>query len=163
MLPGQVHHNILQYNPDPEAEDREGEIWKPVPGWLVEGNHTRVSNQGRVRNSNGVVFKPERQESGYVLSWHRVIVVAFGVEPPSPHHTEVHHINHIRHDNRLENLAWITPRGFDVTYRTPGTTTRTGGPTPRRGRSPSAPSGYPQAGRERERMRMRSGRRTHPR
>jgi hypothetical protein len=48
---GQVHHNILQYNPDPEAEDREGEIWMPVPGWLVEG---------------GLVFEPERSQDGYV-------------------------------------------------------------------------------------------------
>jgi hypothetical protein len=63
---GQVHHNILQYNPDPEAEDREGEIWMPVPGWLVEGNHTWVSNQGRVRYSDGLVFEPERSQDGYV-------------------------------------------------------------------------------------------------
>jgi hypothetical protein len=58
--------NILQYNPDTEAEDREGDIWMPVPGWLVEGNNTWVSNQGRVRNSNGLVFTPERRQDGYV-------------------------------------------------------------------------------------------------
>jgi hypothetical protein len=89
----------------------------PVPGWLVEGNHTWVSNQGRVRNSDGLVFKPERSQDGYVrnrireknLRLHRVLLAAFGVEPPSPRHTQVHHINQVRHDNRLENLEWITP------------------------------------------------------
>jgi hypothetical protein len=112
-----VDHNILQYNPDPEAEDREGEIWMPVPGWLVEGNNTWVSNQGRVRNSNGLVFKPERSQDGYVririrdtsLYMPRVQMAAFGVEPSSPCQTQVHHINQVRHDNRLENLEWITP------------------------------------------------------
>jgi hypothetical protein len=50
-----------------------------------------------------------------------VILAAFGVDPTSPCLTQVHHINQVRHDNRLENLEWIAPGGFDVTCRTPET------------------------------------------
>ena len=39
---------------------------------------------------------------------HRVIAEHFISNPNPNEFTEIHHINHIRNDNRIENLCWIS-------------------------------------------------------
>lgn len=39
---------------------------------------------------------------------HRVIAEHFIPNPNPNEFTEIHHINHIRNDNRIENLCWIS-------------------------------------------------------
>ena len=41
--------------------------------------------------------------------YHRVIALQFIPNPDPEHLTEVNHKNHIRNDNRIENLEWISP------------------------------------------------------
>lgn len=91
------------------------EIWKDVPGY--EGQY-QVSDQGRVRNSKGLVMSPNRLLHGYltvhlykggkhtrrVHCVHRLVLHAFtGVDGQ-----EANHLNNDRADNRLQNLEWCT-------------------------------------------------------
>lgn len=101
------------------------EIWKPISDWerIYE-----VSNQGRVRRirptNRGVVpylltLKPNKRNKGYVqvrlcdrgrskvVKVHRLVASAFLGKPPSPDHAP-NHKNLIKHDNRADNLEWLT-------------------------------------------------------
>jgi len=106
------------------------EVWKAVPGY--EGLY-EVSNRGQVRSldrevlySNGYkrihkgkTLKP-KHDYGYprvmlqghgkkvTVSVHILVLTSF-VRPRKPHE-ETRHLNGVRHDNRLENLAWGTPK-----------------------------------------------------
>ena len=46
---------------------------------------------------------------GKTKQYHRVIALLFIPNPDPEHLTEVNHKNHIRNENRIENLEWITP------------------------------------------------------
>jgi len=100
-----------------------------VPGY--EGWY-EVSDQGRVRSLERIVDHgrgPRRCKSkilraadyqGYrkvalsrtgtlrTFAVHRLVMAAF--DGPRPEGMEVHHRNGIRHDNRLDNLEYVTPR-----------------------------------------------------
>lgn len=92
------------------------EEWCTVDGWPYE-----VSNQGRVRRTGGRLRKAVPHRSGYleVQLWsenryknfqvQRLVLIAFKGEPPTPRH-EAAHQNGKRHDNRLVNLKWATPK-----------------------------------------------------
>ena len=88
------------------------EIWKRIDGYDYE-----VSTEGRVRNLNGKILKL-KTDFGYkriglrldnkqvFFRVHRLVAAAF--IPKIEGKNDVHHINHIRHDNRVENLQWVT-------------------------------------------------------
>lgn len=103
------------------------EEWRPIKGY--EGVY-EVSNLGRVRSldrldslgrrTKGVVKKLRATKNdGYVRVElklngkkdgrlvHRIVAETF---IPNPQHKPtVNHINHVRDDNRVENLEWATP------------------------------------------------------
>ena len=101
-----------------KGEELENEIWRPISGFddLYE-----ISDWGRVRSLR---YDPPRllfpkKASGYpsvVLcrgpqhrrreSVHVLVLEAFTSPRPAGH--EAGHMNHVRDDNRLTNLAWIT-------------------------------------------------------
>ena len=106
------------------------EIWKPISGY--EGLY-EVSNLGRVRslghfvgnqyierrfqnrirlikasnrkaNYKGVTLHKDGKQKAFLL--HRLVAEAFIPNPENK--PEVNHKNHIRWDNRVENLEWCT-------------------------------------------------------
>jgi len=88
------------------------EKWKRIKGMDYE-----VSSTGLVRNLSGKILK-QKTDNGYkriglhkdkkqvFLRVHRLVAAAF--IPKIRGKEQVHHINHIRHDNRVENLQWVT-------------------------------------------------------
>lgn len=92
------------------------EIWKDIKNY--EGLY-QVSNLGKVKGViKNIVLSPANN-SGYMRvnlykdgkrnmkSVHRLVAEAF---IPNPENKKtVDHINHIRDDNRVENLQWATP------------------------------------------------------
>lgn len=104
----------------PEAPEE----WKPVLGY--EGLY-EISNMGRVRalfkagnfHKPGRILKPWILKNGYVqihlmrpgekrkaFCIHRLLLEAFA--GPAPENCEVRHLNGMRSDNALKNLAWGT-------------------------------------------------------
>ena len=97
------------------------ETWKPIVGYEEE---YMVSDMGRVKSlkykggNKEKVLKSCKTSRGYVNvvlvkdgkhkshSVHRLVAQTF---IPNPHNKPyVDHINTIRHDNRVENLRWVT-------------------------------------------------------
>lgn len=73
---------------------------------------------GRIMKFNGRELKPSMDKGGYaivilnkngirkMMKVHRLVAETFLKNPDNL--TEVHHKNHDRTDNRVENLAWVT-------------------------------------------------------
>ena len=86
----------------------ENEVWKLIPGFKME-----ASNLGRIRDLDGRIRGIQRKR-GYLLIEtsqkkyfvHRLVMLAF----VGPSNLQVDHLNGIRHDNRLENLEYVTGR-----------------------------------------------------
>jgi hypothetical protein len=89
--------------------------------WRVieEFDNYSVSNKGRIRNDKkGTFIKETFNTFGYhqcrlskngitkTLRINRIVAIAF--LPNEENLPEIDHINNIRHDNRVENLRWIS-------------------------------------------------------
>jgi hypothetical protein len=106
------------------------EVWKPVVGY--EGLY-EVSDQGRVRSlRTGMIMSNSPHKSlGYVLyklsangrrkDWYGHALVLSAFVGPRPTGSECRHLNGIRNDNRLLNLAWGTSAENDEDRRAHGT------------------------------------------
>ena len=94
--------------------------------WVGYGPHFQISSYGRCKcffnqpggMKRGVAHVGRANNEGYVekkfegkmKKMHRVVLEAFGVEPPDAKHTHVAHIDGIRTNNQLCNLRWCTPK-----------------------------------------------------
>ena len=106
----------------------EGELWRPVHGeYARKGYGAEVSNKGRYKSCRGVITEGYKNKEGYVVVGiagklqylHRVMMKSFGIEPPSPQHKYVNHIDRDPSNNNLENLEWCTAKeNNDHSYAT---------------------------------------------
>lgn len=103
------YNYFWEYAPIPEIS--RDEIWKHHPNHPI-----KVSNLGRVENYRGIKYFGNNNGFGYkqvkirgkCYSVHRLVLETFiGPCPPT---LECDHINRVRHDNRVENLRWVTSK-----------------------------------------------------
>ena len=78
--------------------------------WSLNYNHSGLRKQLRqYKDEDGytyIFFVVNRKRYKRII--HRLVLCAF-IPKPSPKH-QCNHKNGIRHDNRLENLEWVTSR-----------------------------------------------------
>lgn len=91
------------------------EIWKDIIGYELY----EVSNLGRIRNKKSGKYKaPIKNWAGYmrvqlckpnkdkIFSIHRLVAQAFIPNPNN--YPEINHLDHVRHNNNVNNLEWCT-------------------------------------------------------
>jgi len=115
--------NPAQLSDNSISRNDTQEVWRAVPGY----DDYEVSSSGRVRRATpfknypaGYVLKPKLNRYGYYVialsrngryrhvGVHRLVVLAFLGEPPTPWQ-EVAHGDGRRTNNHLSNLRWATP------------------------------------------------------
>lgn len=110
----ELHNKCYRNEIEAVAANSKRETWVPIPDY--EG-HYEVSTRGRVRSlkrRQPKILTLQRDAGGYARvafgnRWHlvhRVVARAFIGECPPGH--EVAHQNHVRDDNRVENLRYAT-------------------------------------------------------
>lgn len=109
------------------------EIWRDIPNY--EGRY-KISSTGIVKStvlikkhrysnefvSKEIILKTQNGASGYKkvslskgniiknANIHQLVAIAFLGHVPNQHKSVVDHINHDKHDNRVENLRIVTQR-----------------------------------------------------
>ena len=90
------------------------EIWKNIPKF----NGYKISNCGRVKNTNNKILKPFDNGNGYkqvhlmkngkryVKYVHRLVAECFIANPNNL--PQVNHINFNKSNNQVDNLEWVT-------------------------------------------------------
>ena len=113
-----------------ESLTRDGEQWQFVQCLVDDkiGDCFLVSSTGRVFDCDKQKFRKQYlddniddNDGGYLCvsfpqcpksfknyKSHRLVALAFVVNPDPEHRTEAHHINGIRTDNRAANLLWVS-------------------------------------------------------
>jgi len=95
-------------------EDLDGEIWKEI---FYREYIWKISNMGRYENKKLSRTFGSKCKNGYMMfsqkhlriKCHRLVCQAF--HPiDNPEDFVVNHINHIKYDNRAENLEWMTQK-----------------------------------------------------
>ena len=93
------------------------EMWKNIE---LLGNNYSASNIGNLKNNKtGRIlktfnYKGYRKKTfnyngkTYAFFVHRLVLKAFNPIENMDNEIQVHHINHNRIDNRVENLTWVT-------------------------------------------------------
>lgn len=116
-----------------------GETWMDIPGW--DGKY-QASDQGNVRNAKGEFLSQRLNRGWKIVSLrkngkrferrvHKLVAETF--IRPFWEDENTHHINGIRHDNRLINLEIIPMRDHAKLHASPRNTTEYGriSPIPR--------------------------------
>lgn len=115
-----------------EKDKIEGEIWKD---FIYNDYKYTCSNMGRFKNHNNEYthgsLKDEKiyDKKGIYYEYncmkaHILICVAFNGLPPSKEY-QVNHKNKNIHDNRAENLEWLTPQKNSIYEKSKSTTDKT--------------------------------------
>ncbi len=101
----------------------EGEVWVDVPETLSTARSDQVSNMGRIKRLNtgkiseGIILGPDIQGAGQrmirlgcgrKMQIHRIVIISFGVLPPTASHVCVGHLDLHGLNSNLTNLVWIT-------------------------------------------------------
>lgn len=94
-------------------------VWRDIPPRVVGGQTGyAASTDGRIKTPKGYITSGFLHTTGYCTvaigrrshRVHRLIAATF-LSAPSKKHRLVNHINGVRHDNRLENLEYVTHSG----------------------------------------------------
>lgn len=99
---------VWEYAKDEAARELPGELWRVVAN---RGELFEVSSLGRIRLKNGLISmgspRGDYLGCGSRHSVHRLVALAFTPNPEGK--TFVNHKDGNKHNNRADNLEWVTP------------------------------------------------------